>query len=211
MEFAHVVPLGRRCRTTHNVHSFFGRKESFPYDWYILPLRAVIRSLNEGADARAIYRPERMVPVREDGKIIHVRNKEYGLWHVHCFPHEAGGHFITEDWQDHIDNAVSRFEHTARRLNSLKDQDRPVLFVREGKTNDTERDALDLKAAIKGLIGSTPFHLLLISYPESEVPPGFENVIVEERRGFGWRGDEEAWAKALAGTGHRLSPSDQRG
>mgnify|MGYP004499926891 CR=1 FL=1 len=205
MDFAHVVPLGRRCRTTHNLHQYFGIKESFPYDWYILPIKGVIRSLREGVDAGSIYDPAQMEPVRRDGKIIHVLNNAYGLWHVHCFPHEAGSEFVREDWADHLDKPLKRFEHTARRLKGLRDKVGPVLFVREGRKSDKAEDILALDDAIRAFIGTTPYRLLLINFDPSRVPEGYDNIVVDERPGLGWRGDGEAWSRALASTGYHVT------
>lgn len=204
MEFAHVVPLGRRCRTTHNVHRFFGRKESFPFDWYILPLRGLNKILAAGLDVDRIYQPNRMEPVRKDGKIIHLENTRYGLWHVHCFPHEPGTDYITENWLEHLDKAKSRFNHTARRFKSLPKAEGPVLFVREGRPDDNAVELKRLKDHLSAFMGDAPHHLLLINCAADHVPDGAENIIFTERGSFGWRGDAEAWDKALASTGHRL-------
>ena len=203
MEFRHVVPLGSRCRLTHNLRLHFGEKGGFPFDWFIIPLRAAIACLEEGLDPARVYDPAQLRATRDARGALHsVTNLRLGILHHHDFP-RGPGDTLLPGWEEHVPKAAARYAHLAGRLRAAAASG-PVLYVRERHKLDDPADLARLGEALRGLAPGRAFHLLALNYPPGSVPPGIEAATVAEADDRGWRGDPEAWGAALGGTGHRL-------
>ena len=199
MEFRHVVPLGSRCRTTHNLRLHFGVTDGDPFDWYILPLAGLVTMLEEGLDSARVYEPAQLVSTRDaEGRLHSVRNRRLGILHHHDFP-RGEGDVLLPGWEEHVEKAAQRFTYLSGRLRTHAAEGE-VLFVRERHKADDPAQLLRLKALLAALCPS--FTLLAVNYAEGTVPEGVEAIQVAEEEGRGWRGDPEAWGAALGGTGH---------
>ncbi|HEY8612834.1 MAG TPA: DUF1796 family putative cysteine peptidase [Roseomonas sp.] len=206
MDFRHVIPLGARCRLTHNLRLHFGGEGKFPFDWFILPLPGLLTCLEEGLDAARIYDPGRLTALRDAKGMLHsVRNTRLGILHHHDFPRGEGDSLLP-GWQEQIPKAAARFAHLAGRLRAAAAEG-PVLYVREHHKHDDPAALARLQAMLRNLAPGAGFRLLAVNYEPGAVPAGIEAITVqEEGEGRGWRGDPQAWGAALASTGHRLLP-----
>ncbi|MBP0494353.1 DUF1796 family putative cysteine peptidase [Roseomonas indoligenes] len=204
MEFRHVIPLGSRCRTTHNLRLHFGEPGKFPFDWFILPLAGLITCLEEGMDAAKVFDPAHLKPVLDEKGVIQtIRNTRLGILHQHDFP-SGVGQPILPGWEEHIPGAIGRFANVAARMRAAAAAG-PVLYVRERYKSDDPTTLLRLRTALEAVAPRGTFHLLAVNYPPDSVPQGVEAITVEETEGHGWRGDAAARGSALGATGHRLA------
>ncbi|MCQ4159822.1 papain-like cysteine peptidase [Roseomonas sp. GC11] len=205
MDVSRIIPLGSRCRLTHNLRAHFGFTTGYPFDWYILPLHGLLAILEEGLEAGAVYHPDLLVEERDEaGRVQHIRNARYGIIHEHDFPKDAT-QGVLPGWREHIPRAAARFAALARRL-AERPPGPPPLFVRERHGADRAPELLRLPALLEKLQPGG-FELLLVNYRPGQLPEGMASLTIEERPGFGWRGDGEAWSAALAGRGYRLAAS----
>ncbi|MCR0981439.1 papain-like cysteine peptidase [Roseomonas populi] len=204
MEFRHVIPLGSRCRLTHNLRLHFGHEGKYPFDWFILPLAGLITCLEEGLDAARVFDAAQLKPVKDDKGVIQtVRNARLGILHQHDFP-SGQGQPILAGWEEHIPGAAGRFANLAGRMRKAAAEG-PVLYVRERHKSDDPAALARLREALEGVAPGGDFHLLAVNYPPDAVPEGIEAITVTETDGHGWRGDPVAWGAALGATGHRLA------
>ncbi|WP_426958311.1 DUF1796 family putative cysteine peptidase [Muricoccus radiodurans] len=202
MEFRHVIPLGSRCRLTHNLRRHFGGDDKFPFDWFILTLSGLLRCLEVGMDPKPIYDPALLEPVLDaKGRLHSVRNTRFGILHHHDFPRTKDD-LMGPEWRDHVPQAAARFGHLANRLRAAA-MAGPVLFVRERHSEDDPNALGTLVEALRGLVPSGEVRLLAVNYNPARVPTGIETITVTEPEKVGWRGHPEAWDAALGGTGHR--------
>lgn len=204
MEIATVIPLGSRCRLTHNLRQHFGFSRGYPFDWYILPLHGLVEILQGGLDAAAIYDPAALKARRDaSGRIDHIHNRRFGIKHEHDFPKrkEEG---VLPGWETLIPKAAARFAALAGRLRETPPEGGTVLFVREFLKHDQPEALAVLRAELALLQPEGGFRLLAVNYPDGSVPAGIETLQVTEQPGFGWRGDPDAWSAALGSTGYRL-------
>ncbi len=202
VDVSRIIPLGQRCRLTHNLRRHYGFTTGYPFDWYILPLKGLLEILRQDLDPGGIYREDLLEEQRDEaGRVRHIRHRRLGIIHEHDFDKEAD--VVVPHWREQIPRAAARFASLAGRLRE-RAPGPPPLFVRERHGADKPEQLLALRDALAALQPGG-FHLLAVNYHAGTVPGGIPAIRVEEKPGFGWRGDPEAWSAALEASGFRLA------
>lgn len=216
--FSHVVPLGLSCRVTHQVRRFTGIGIAYPFDWWLSPLAGLAGYLAD-PDPRRIYAPDRLLEVREEGRLKAIRSIEFGVELFHEFPRiriPVDGvevSVVAPDWATHI--GAARDKH-AQRLGRLLATDQPgnrILFVRhryDAELADPAPAAVvrALDAALQSLWRKAKVELLLVNVPcDGRLPAGVRRVAIEDvpgPPGDEWQGDSTHWRAAFEAQGIRL-------
>lgn len=210
--FTHVVALGVSCRVTYQLRTYFRSGVSYPFDWWISPFDGLTRYV-ESLDPDRIFRAEALVEQVADGHVREIVSREFGISLFHDFPRVAVGaptRVVSPDWRDHLDAARALHRRRLDRILALDDPDNRILFVRHRPD-----DALDVRgtqatvdalwAALVRRWQRARVGLLLVNFPDVARPDDdVMTATIGEEPGPGteaWRGDDRAWASALAALG----------
>ena len=140
--YSHIVSLGRRCATSHNLRRYFNYGEGFPFDWWITPFEGLLQVL-ERPDVDWLYDPSlmRLTDARRS-----VRHTPSGILFHHEFAREQGAPRelgesppVREDFLEHLATPRARTAHLLRKFLALNESGNRILFIRE----TGERDKLE--------------------------------------------------------------------
>jgi hypothetical protein len=213
--FTHVVPLGVSCRVTHQVRTYFGVGDAYPFDWWICPADGVARYL-ERPEPALVYGPGALAEMRgAHGEVETIRSVAYDFRLFHEFPRAAppaaGG--VAPGWEAHTPIAAARHAERLARLLALDRPGNTILFVRHrhGIAREDPADpepvverlwralctryrAADIVLALinLGLRTSPSRRVVAVDFDDPPGPPPDE-----------WRGDARAWSAALGSLGFR--------
>jgi hypothetical protein len=211
-EFTHVVALGVSCRVTYQLRTYFRSGISYPFDWWISPFDGLTRYV-ASLDPDRIFRADALVEQVADGHVQAIVSREFGISLFHDFPRVAVGapmRVVSPDWRDHVDAARALHRRRLDRILALDDARNRILFVRHrpDDARDVRRtqDTVDaLWAALVGRWRRARVGLLLVNFPDVARPDDdVMTATIGEEPGPGseaWRGDDRAWASALAALG----------
>jgi hypothetical protein len=210
--FTHVVSLGLSCRVTYQMRLHFRSAASFPFDWWISPIRGLANYL-EDPDPDRIFAPGQLRERIDDGFPSTIVSREFGFQLFHEFPrHKAAppAAVVSPGWQAHVGEVRERHE---RRMARLMQTDQPgsrVLFVRHQLGPEIAADAAfaavdELWRALVTRFKHAQVHLLLVNLPPVDAPsPRVTQLQFEDPAGpppESWRGDAARWRAALEGAG----------
>lgn len=207
--FTHVVPLGANCRVTQNLRRHFDYAESFPFDWWILPLPALLDVLASDFDLDRLYDPSDMDRVGDvHGAHLYVRHRSLGIHFAHEFPRMPAAVAEAVAWEDHVQKPRERMRYLAAKLRGLNRAGHSILFVRSCLTENREfpRDTGDDLAKLREQLARQFHHAAIDLLPVSptDAIDGVATLTIDDRS-EGWKGDFALWSAALASTGHSLT------
>src|SRR5665213_3926152 len=114
--FTALVSLGYRCRSTQRLREFFGVDSAYPFDWWVSPLKGVVRLLREW-DIEQLLDLEMLQEVHAGRHVAYVRHRRYGVKLQHDFP--LDGKYVAPGWQDHLPAVNARISYLMRKLDRL--------------------------------------------------------------------------------------------
>lgn len=205
--YRHIISLGTTCRSAHHIRRHFGVTEAYPFDWWIFPLAATLSFL-EDPNLEKLYDEERLVPIREKGRLITVLNEHYGIQLFHEFPRENGE--VISNFADHIAAPKERTRILLERLFSLPKQD-PILFVKGRGHHDSKRrrawtsSIRKLCDLLNVRYGFRDFDLLLVNAPVTRSGGPVRTAHFSDV-GADWRGHAPGWDQAFAEHVTHLQP-----
>jgi hypothetical protein len=145
-----VIGVGADCTVGYQVRRCFGIDRSFPFDWLITPMSAVIRCIETDF---AGFLERDALEYSETG-YIHIADRNYGIHYVHHFDR-------SKDFLDKYDVVKVRLNRRIERWrNALVCGDR-VLLVRQSLT-DERAEVERLCAALDGTVASGKWQLLMV-------------------------------------------------
>lgn len=209
--FDHIISLGARCQTAHQIRRYFGVQTPWPFDWWVTPTMSLIELLENDFDG--LFDPNCLEigdgKAPGDGKHWTLCRRT-GVIHAHDFERDQ----VT--WEIDMTKfpamcAANRVRYGAvidwfRRLEGR------VLFVRCGKgfNHRSVRDAYysvetlnRLMAALDKRLPGVDARLLLLSGDmEEPADPDFDRTGIDAKITFDhadnsaatrWEGDDAAW------------------
>ena len=178
----HIISLGQACGTTFNLRRWYHFGETYPFDWWITPYKALIPAL-EAFSADYIFDPAKL-SLRADRSAV---EHESGIELTHEFPRVGKRNGpVTEDYQLHIPSARDRSAHKFAKLAELDRAGERLLFVRGGVVDDRLAEVLGRRFA------QADWCLYVLSrQPEADLPDD-------------WKGDEAIWDEIIEEMGVRL-------
>ncbi|MEO8504760.1 MAG: hypothetical protein ABI609_12750 [Acidobacteriota bacterium] len=206
--FTHVVPLGLSCRVTYQVRRYFRSAVAYPFDWWVSPLPGLAAYLAQ-LDPQRIYGPGALREIFEDGRLIALENREFGVRPFHEFPRRRDGavSVVDEGWREHLPVAAAKHEERLDRLLALDSPDNRVLFVRHRFDVDSgrvaEQPAIDaLWASLCQTFRRCEVNLLMIQIPGIAVPRSDRcwSLTIDDLPAAppeAWRGADSAWDAGL--------------
>lgn len=228
-----LVPLGSWCRTAHQTRTYAENRTgilagTFPYDWMITSFDALRNTLNRDFDPNTILQPGRTSVSRFNSGVCEnsgiIFHHAMGPNQLQKVAELAPGDKLPDSPESLslMERSRNRFLHTHRRLDALKTQEGPLVFVRwqrsghpdkafpevfEGETPDT------LSSLIAAYLGHDDFYLGIVQTQiEGQAKDPVPNPIMtfeaegriisarlRERPGWNgdgtanFRGDEPSW------------------
>lgn len=186
--YSHIVVLGKRCATTHNVRRFFNFGEGYPFDWWITPFDGLLQVLKR-PDVDWLYDPALIRLTVERRSVRHTPTR---IFFHHEFPREpeaspqAGrGPPVRADFLEHLEAPRARAAALLKKLLSLDTPGARILFVRENGDQEV------LEAALAERFSKADWTLKVVPMV---ISPGFIPPCPKER----WKGDPAAWDRALS-------------
>ncbi len=196
--YRHIISLGTSCRSAHHIRRQFGITEAYPFDWWIFPLTATLSFL-EDPDVECLYDERWLVLNRENGEAAAVTNERYGIRLFHEFPRENGA--VIANFADHVGPPKERTRALLDRFLALPKDD-PILFVKGRGYHDSTRArpwascAGKLCEVLQTRYGFLDFDLLLVNTPVTRARGRIRTASFPDV-GPDWRGDADAWTRAL--------------
>jgi hypothetical protein len=204
--FTDIVSLGYRCRTARRLRDHFGFETAYPFDWWISPLKALVRVLEEW-DPDRLFDVEELRETRDANGIGEIKHVRYGVKFLHDFPRRDG--YIVEEWREHLPEVKSRTAHLMARFDALDSPDRRILFCREYcKGEDSELHYRLMRKALRRRLPLARRGFILVS-PAGFAPPGWGPVVIDDPLNDPWSGDPKLWDPALAALGYAHTPVEE--